>query len=244
MAREMYMCALHKRPDLKEGCANLLNSEWPRSKTARLHSLDKSSDDLPYSLVMVEKDSDGEEHVLGHSRLCRVIGESKAVLIESVVVDKARRGQGLGKKLMRLSEQHAIDTGRNVVYLCTKDKQDFYQHIGYIYCEPVNTLGAQMLETCDCMPGPGDNLGCKDSCTETSSCKGDKEKIKSSCGSCQTSSVSCCPSTDSVPTAPSTGTSAPSAQSAPPPPPPPLPPPLKSVSDPAITIFWMKREIS
>ncbi|XP_077868281.1 N-alpha-acetyltransferase 80-like, partial [Saccoglossus kowalevskii] len=77
------------------------------------------------------------------------------------VVDKKRRGEGLGRKLMDLTEEHARNMGSHTMYLCTKDKQDFYQHLGYKYCDPVNTLAAQMLETCDCPM-----IGCDDTSSQ------------------------------------------------------------------------------
>jgi len=32
--------------------------------------------------------------------------------------------------------------GLTVLYLCTHDKQDFYQHLGYQYCAPVLSFGS------------------------------------------------------------------------------------------------------
>jgi len=32
--------------------------------------------------------------------------------------------------------------GLTVLYLCTHDKQDFYQHLGYQFCAPVLSFGS------------------------------------------------------------------------------------------------------
>ncbi|XP_033639700.1 N-alpha-acetyltransferase 80-like [Asterias rubens] len=144
---------LHRRPDLIDDCADLLNAQWPRSKAARLHSLDKSRDELPYSLVMVANEQGrSSPAVIGYCRLVRVISMPSSVLIESVVVPEHLRGKGIGRQVMEMAETHAKSQGYTTMFLNTKDKQGFYSHLGYEFCSPVNTLNAQMLETCDCSP--------------------------------------------------------------------------------------------
>ena len=50
----------------------------------RLHSLDKSRDELPYSLVMVANEQGrSSPAVIGYCRLVRVISMPSSVLIES-----------------------------------------------------------------------------------------------------------------------------------------------------------------
>ncbi|PIK38085.1 putative N-acetyltransferase 6-like [Apostichopus japonicus] len=138
---------LHQRRDLTDECVEVINSEWPRSKAMRLHSLEKSCTGLPYSLVMTET-QEGKERVIGYCRLAKVLAQKKSVLIETVVIQKERRGQGLGRKLIELAEDHARNQGYDAIYLFTTDKEKFYERLGYDYCKPVNTLGAQMLENC------------------------------------------------------------------------------------------------
>ena len=48
----------------------------------RLHSLEKSNDKFPVNLVMLVKE-DGQDKVIGHSRLSVVQGKDKPCLIES-----------------------------------------------------------------------------------------------------------------------------------------------------------------
>ncbi|GAB1603824.1 hypothetical protein Ahia01_000663700, partial [Argonauta hians] len=134
--------ALHRHPRYLEPCAALLNSEWKRSKTARLHSLGKSCDRLPTSLVMVTAASGqpgDEAEVVAHSMLSQVAGVDGAssCFIESVVVDRRLRGRGLGRKMMAASERFARSLGFRTVYLSTHDKQGFYERLGYTYCDPI-----------------------------------------------------------------------------------------------------------
>ncbi|GJQ66251.1 hypothetical protein Trydic_g4305 [Trypoxylus dichotomus] len=44
---------LHKHPQYTMECCKLINSEWPRSETARLRSLESSGDTLPTCLILL-----------------------------------------------------------------------------------------------------------------------------------------------------------------------------------------------
>ena len=72
----------------------------------------------------------------------RIMFPFSPILIVVVPID--RRGQGLGRRLMGLAEDHARHHGYTEIYLTTKDKEGFYEHLGYQYCKPVNTLNAQV----------------------------------------------------------------------------------------------------
>jgi hypothetical protein len=105
--------------------------------------LDKSNDGLPYSIVLLEHKPDkADAELIGHSRLCKVVHEPTAGFVESVVVRKNRRGMGLGRILMGDTEKHAVKIGLTKLYLCTYDKQSFYQHLGYKFCRPIVTFGS------------------------------------------------------------------------------------------------------
>ncbi|KAJ8045523.1 N-acetyltransferase 6 [Holothuria leucospilota] len=153
---------LHERRDLTDECIRVINNEWPRSKALRLHSLEKSCSTLPYSLVMTEvsQNEEKKEQVVGYCRFAKVISQKNSVLIETVVVDKERRGQGLGKKLIELAENYAKVSGYDAIYLSTYDMMKFYEHLGYQYCEPVHTFGAQMLENSAVLSGTNTPLPC------------------------------------------------------------------------------------
>ncbi|KAK2145583.1 hypothetical protein LSH36_670g00041 [Paralvinella palmiformis] len=133
---------LHDHPEWLEPCADVLNEEWPRSKTARLHMLEKSNTSLPYCMVLLKQGSSDQWELIGHSRLCVVHGQPKACFVESVVIGRSKRGQGFGRKLMEITEQHALRLGYTTLYLTTHDKQLFYEHVGYSYCKPVISLGS------------------------------------------------------------------------------------------------------
>ena len=61
-----------------------------------------------------------------------------------MVVPEHLRGRGLGRRIMELAESHAKMQGYTTMYLSTKDKQDLYAHLGYEFCQAVNTLDAQV----------------------------------------------------------------------------------------------------
>ncbi|XP_033735594.1 N-alpha-acetyltransferase 80-like [Pecten maximus] len=138
---ELTTRVLHDYPQYMEECADILNEEWPRSKAARLHSLQKSNEKFPVCLVLVNKEK-GEELLLGHSKLSIVYGKESCCLIESVCVRKKLRGKGYGRVIMQESEKYATSRGYHTMYLTTHDKQDFYKHLNYTFCEAVISFGA------------------------------------------------------------------------------------------------------
>ncbi|XP_053325650.1 N-alpha-acetyltransferase 80 [Spea bombifrons] len=135
---DLVLVPLHHRPDLTASCAELLNQTWRRSLGARMHSLERSSDDFPVCLVLVRV-SGGP--VLGHVRLCKVIGLSDSLFVESVVVSEELRGKGYGRKLMEATENYARRRGFRNLHLTTHDKQYFYAHLGYTLSGPVQNMG-------------------------------------------------------------------------------------------------------
>ncbi|XP_023714678.1 N-alpha-acetyltransferase 80 isoform X5 [Cryptotermes secundus] len=95
---------IHHHPQLLEQCCDILNMEWPRSKTVRLRSLMMSCDSLPTCLVLVQS-----SEVLGHSKLSPIPGLPLGCVIHSgsIVVHPEHRGKGLGKFLMAKTEECA-----------------------------------------------------------------------------------------------------------------------------------------
>ncbi|XP_048733979.1 N-alpha-acetyltransferase 80-like isoform X2 [Ostrea edulis] len=86
-------------------------------------------------------DIDSANTVVAHSRLSKVHGKTNACLVESVVVRKNLRGKGYGRKIMLETEQYAKRKGMTTLFLSTHDKQDFYKHLGYTFCEPIVSFG-------------------------------------------------------------------------------------------------------
>ncbi|XP_034393139.1 N-alpha-acetyltransferase 80 [Cyclopterus lumpus] len=135
---------IHRRPDLLAPCADLVNCEWPRSRAARVHSLQKSCPEYPVCLVLLR--GHGEtERLLGHARLSRVVGRGGSLFVESVVVSHAERGKGYGRTLMEEAERYARSGGFTRLCLTTHDKQHFYSHLGYVLSVPVQNAGAMAV---------------------------------------------------------------------------------------------------
>ncbi|XP_067159737.1 N-alpha-acetyltransferase 80 [Apteryx mantelli] len=148
MSEELSLVPLHQRPELMEACAQLLGEEWGKSRASRLHSLQRSSDAFPTCLVLLQSWGPAEPpaaekspcQLLGHVRLSRVVGHPHSLFVESVVVPRALRGKGYGRKLMEATEQYARARGFHCLHLTTHDKQHFYAHLGYTLAEPVQIM--------------------------------------------------------------------------------------------------------
>ena len=147
---------MHKLPKEKiEETADLINEEWPRSRSSRVANLERSRDALPLSVVLLQQQqqrpqTEGEEAeeevVVGHAKLSKVDEgaeeDETALLVESVVVRRSLRGQGLGRKVMEGVEAEALRRGFNVLYLATTDQVPFYTRLGFVPCDhPVSSLG-------------------------------------------------------------------------------------------------------
>ncbi|XP_062539190.1 N-alpha-acetyltransferase 80-like [Armigeres subalbatus] len=135
---------IHHHVELLDQCVELINSEWPRSYTARLWSLKSSKDTLPTSMVLIDSAENDKSTVLAHAKLSPIPSDAEAVFIETVVVDRRYRGKGLGRTLMRAVENHCFETLRlRTIYLSTIDQEGFYAKIGYSYCKAMNMFGTR-----------------------------------------------------------------------------------------------------
>ncbi|XP_061202876.1 N-alpha-acetyltransferase 80 [Neopsephotus bourkii] len=140
VSEELTLVPLHRRPELLEACAELLREEWGRSRAARLHTLQRSSDSFPTCLLLLRGRGPGPCPLLGHVRLSRVAARPHSLFVESVVVARALRGQGYGRRLMEATEQWARARGFRCLHLSTHDKQHFYAHLGFVLGEPVQSV--------------------------------------------------------------------------------------------------------
>lgn len=128
---------LHKNPQYLQECCSLINDEWPRSKTARMMSLQASCDKLPTSLILVR---DGK--VLGHCKLTPIPSMPESCFIETVVICKTMRGKRLGTFLMKQVEVYCKTVLKlKMVHLSTKGQEEFYAKLGYTLCAPVSIYG-------------------------------------------------------------------------------------------------------
>ncbi|XP_037707104.1 N-alpha-acetyltransferase 80 isoform X2 [Choloepus didactylus] len=133
---------VHCRPELMDACADLINEQWPRSRASRLHSLGQSSDAFPLCLMLLSTrpTPDAAPIVVGHARLSRVLDQPKSLLVETVVVARALRGRGFGRRLMEGLEVFAQARGFSRLHLSTHDQLHFYAHLGYQLSNPVQGL--------------------------------------------------------------------------------------------------------
>ncbi|XP_016156759.1 PREDICTED: N-acetyltransferase 6 [Ficedula albicollis] len=148
MSEELSLVPLHQRPELLEACAELLGEEWGKSRASRLHTLQRSSDAFPTCLLLIRSlgpsqtpaAREGPCELVGHARLSRVVGRPHDLFVESVVVSRALRGQGYGRRLMEATERWAWARGFRCLRLTTHDKQHFYAHLGFVLGEPVQSV--------------------------------------------------------------------------------------------------------
>lgn len=133
---------VHCRPELLSACADLINDQWPRSRASRLHSLGQSSDAFPLCLMLLSPHPTpgAAPIVVGHARLSRVLDHPHSLLVETVVVARALRGRGFGRRLMEGLEVFARARGFRRLHLTTHDQLYFYAHLGYQLGEPVQGL--------------------------------------------------------------------------------------------------------
>ncbi|XP_038595876.1 N-alpha-acetyltransferase 80 [Tachyglossus aculeatus] len=133
---------LHRHPDLLDACVDLINEEWPRSRASRQHTLRQSSDTFPLSLGLLQAPlaPGAPVRLLGHARLSRVTGQPHSLFLETVVVSRAWRGQGYGRRLLEATEGYARARGFRQLHLITRNKQHFYAHLGYVLSEPVRSV--------------------------------------------------------------------------------------------------------
>lgn len=148
VSEELSLVPLHQRLELLEACAELLGEEWGKSRASRLHTLQRSSDAFPTCLLLIRSRGpsqtpgarEGPCELVGHARLSRVAGRPHDLFVESVVVARALRGQGYGRRLMEATEQWARARGFRCLHLTTHDKQHFYAHLGFVLGEPVQSV--------------------------------------------------------------------------------------------------------
>jgi GNAT superfamily N-acetyltransferase len=124
--------ALLADDDLGRGREDASPAALPRYRAA-FETLDRDANQLPVVLLL-----DGR--VMGYLQITFIPGLSRQGmwrgLIESVRIDKALRGQGLGDQLMRFAIDAARAKGCKLVQLTTDktraDAHRFYARLGFI----------------------------------------------------------------------------------------------------------------
>lgn len=131
--KELKLLGLHEcDKSMEERVMELLAEKWPKKDEARREQLRASREEMPVSLVLLEGGGGGGMLLVGHAMLLVTVEDPMALLAESVVVAQQFRGMGYGGTLMRLMHDYARRKGYRRIYLATKDKRDFYLHLGYV----------------------------------------------------------------------------------------------------------------
>ncbi|CAK1547492.1 unnamed protein product [Leptosia nina] len=138
---DLQVFPLHKHPQYLEACCEMINEEWPRSRTARMLSLTASCDKLPTSLILI----DSKFSLLGHAKLTCLPSIPNSCFLETVVITKTMRGKKLGTFLMREIEIYCKNILKlEMIHLSTKGQEQFYSKLGYELCPPVSIYGNPM----------------------------------------------------------------------------------------------------
>jgi GNAT superfamily N-acetyltransferase len=164
----LILVPLNERKDLLSDCVELLNNQWPRSKVARLRSLEQrfGEDEFPVSLLLLEPTKDKcRDHLIGHSKILPVPYDREKCFVESVVISNELRGKGYGRRIMQLTEAYAKQRGIKFMHLTTHDQQGFYKKLGYEHCDPIVVFGGcsqniqKLPQSMEISSGPNQNSG-------------------------------------------------------------------------------------
>jgi len=128
--------SIHNKQEYNDRLIELLNSQWPRSSFSRQISIDRSNENLPYYLMMIDSQSN---ELVGCASISIINSISNAILIENVLIKSIYRGKGYGRIIMNEIENISKQKGFEIGYLSTNDQKDFYKRLGYIDCEPIST---------------------------------------------------------------------------------------------------------
>ncbi|HLF79719.1 MAG TPA: GNAT family N-acetyltransferase [Dehalococcoidia bacterium] len=109
------------------------------SRFATSFEVEQAAFDRAWSRLLVDKDAcllvaEDEGAILGYLLGFRhetFFANGPVGWVEELMVDVARRGQGLGRDLMRYFEGWAAEAGCNLVALATRRADAFYRAIGY-----------------------------------------------------------------------------------------------------------------
>ena len=130
------LLSLHENQHYINHVIELLNDEWPQSKTIRMRRLERSCNEFPLSYILI----DNKDQLIGYCYVDRLLSDDdeQSVIIESVCIDRKLRGSGYGRILMNLLEEklHERESKIDRIYLTTTDKRQFYEKCGYEQTTP------------------------------------------------------------------------------------------------------------
>eukprot|EP00392_Amoebophrya_sp_AT5.2_P000989 g991.t1 len=149
---QLRVCVLSDRPELIEQALDLVDSEWPKEahlREERRKSMNTSSSS-PHHLLPANKTND---KVVAHLKLASTFVSNEAApcaMLFSLVVDRARRGCGIGKRFLENAIRSRLTTTSTtsigvVPYLyldCKPELGQFYEACGFRRCAQAGaTLG-------------------------------------------------------------------------------------------------------
>jgi len=118
---------LHENRHFQNHVIELLNDEWPQSKTIRIRRLERSCNEFPLSCILI----DDHNQLIGYCYIDRLLDDEQSVIVESVCIQRRLRGNGYGRILMKLLEDKLHESKIQFIYLTTTDKRHFYEKCGY-----------------------------------------------------------------------------------------------------------------
>jgi N-acetylglutamate synthase-like GNAT family acetyltransferase len=129
MSSNLRLLSLHENQHFQNHVIELLNDEWPQSKTIRMRRLERSCNEFPLSYILI----DNRDQLIGYCYVDRLLDDEQCVIIESVCIERKLRGKGYGRILMKLLEDKLRERESKIeaIYLTTMDKRHFYEKCGY-----------------------------------------------------------------------------------------------------------------
>ncbi len=91
MSSTFRLLPLHEHQHFQNQVIELLNDEWPQSKTIRMRRLERSSNDFPLSYILL----DHTNQLIGYCYVDRLLDdEQNSAIVESVCIQRKLRGHG------------------------------------------------------------------------------------------------------------------------------------------------------
>ncbi|CAF4477572.1 unnamed protein product, partial [Rotaria magnacalcarata] len=88
MSFNVRLLTLHENQHFQNNVIDLLNDEWPQSKTIRMRRLERSCNELPLSYILVNNN----DQLIGYCYIDRLLDDEQSVIIESVCIQRVSRG--------------------------------------------------------------------------------------------------------------------------------------------------------
>jgi len=90
MSSTLRLLPLHENQHFHNHVIELLNDEWPQSKTIRMRRLERSCNEFPLSYILI----DNNDQLIGYCYIDRLLDDEQSVIIESVCIQRKLRGHG------------------------------------------------------------------------------------------------------------------------------------------------------